>query len=205
MDVFTTNSDIWPVDWEDHIDPTKQQLPPVEWAEYQRHFLLQNDGKGHFSRLDMDHIEGTNKTWFHFTVAAGDLDEDGDRDLILVERPTNIDLSGNMDLTTHPRIYFNETEHQGHWLMVIPRDSLGRPARGVRVTIIQNEGERMQDLYTGGGTGGHLPLRAHFGLGEHDEAVTVRIRWPGGEISEILDVAVDQAIEVFAPTAPYTP
>jgi hypothetical protein len=37
---------------------------------------------------------------------------------------------------------------------------------------------------------------AHFGLGDLDGLVTVRIRWPNGELTEVEDVGLDDHLRI---------
>ena len=127
------------------------------------------------------------------------MDEDGDEDIVLTEYGTiaiNLDSEANVDTDT--MILWNRAEQAGHWLTVIPLDN-GLPAHGARVTLTEENGTHYQDLFRAGGTGGHAPIRAHFGLGAEDGPVQIAVDWPDGTQTTYGDVSVDQVFRVNKP------
>ena len=149
-------------------------------------FLLHlNNGDGTFDRVDipLEGADGEFADWYAITMATGDLDGDGDLDVV---------TTGERGM----RFLYNELETTGHWLTVRPMEE-GRIAVGSRVVVRFPSGHRrMVDLYGAHGMSGHSRLGAHFGLGEVAGPVTVVIRWPGGGVSTFDAVDTDQFIDL---------
>jgi hypothetical protein len=101
-------------------------------------------------------------------LALGDLDDDGDVDLVT----SNVDGSLRLFLGVAPSA-------GGGWVRV--RASSGaRDALGAIVTLVLDDGtRRVAPVLSGHGYQSSHDPRAHFGLGAH-VAVAVEIRWPDG-------------------------
>ncbi|QEH33793.1 FG-GAP repeat protein [Aquisphaera giovannonii] len=117
-------------------------------------------------------------------VAAGDLDNDGRVDLVVVHR----DVPASVLMNRTPG---------GHWLgvrLIEGRD--GGPIVGARVAC-QASG-KMSIRWETGGTG---YLSAHdqriwFGLGAHEHADRLEVRWPSGKEQSWAGVAGDRIIDL---------
>jgi len=117
----------------------------------------------------------------------GDLDDDGDVDVVVRE------LGGPL------RLLRNDAA-AGGWLRVTlsdPRPGIGnRRGLGARVTL-RAEGEA-QHRWIASGTSYQSASapEAHFGLGEDAGPFEVEVRWPDGVVQEVSDVAPNQRLEV---------
>jgi len=87
---------------------------------------------------------------------------------------------------------------ENHWLQV---KLIGKPgnreAIGSRITLITPDGQQIQEVGNSDGafySQGHY--RLYFGLGNHDKADAIKIRWPDGEIQELKNVAGDSLLIV---------
>jgi hypothetical protein len=115
-------------------------------------------------------------------VAAGDYDEDGDWDLLVARENS-------------PAALLRNESQRGHWLKFLfrGRESNRRGING-RVSVEAGGSIRLQELC--GGTSyaaTHQPALV-FGLGDWSRPCTVRVRWPGGRVQTLEDVAVDQTL-----------
>lgn len=120
-------------------------------------------------------------------AAFGDLDNDGDLDVVI----------SRMD--QKPALLRNESD-SGHWVRVVlkPTRSNGS-AIGARVEI-QAGGVTLQRLRKGGDS--YLSAndpRLHFGLGDAKGIDRLEVDWPSGERSLLTDLAMDREYQVVEP------
>ena len=118
-------------------------------------------------------------------MCKGDYDNDGDVDLLI----TNLD-SG-------PALLRNERGNANNWLAL---RLVGRQGNsqgiGARVRVVAGDLDQMVEIVSGGSFLSHSDTRAHFGLGSHQRAERVEVRWPGGQVQVLRDVAVNQLLVV---------
>ena len=112
--------------------------------------------------------------------AAGDLDHDGDLDMVV----------SCMNETVG--ILVNETVTQNHWLQLrLVGTVSSRDSQGAHVTVQTELGGSSY-----GSTGSDW---LHFGLAQADKIQSIEIRWPSGVIQSLVDFAVDQRHIVVEP------
>lgn len=153
--------------------------------------LYRNDGNWNFTDVTTEvGLASTNEG--SYDSVWGDLDLDGDQDLIA---PTN---SGSPE-----RVFVSNASTNGnHWLYLQlggSRDNTSAVGASVYATI--NEGtpeERTlrREANTSGGTFAQSDVPVHFGLGEATLVDMLRIVWPDGFTQTLHDVAVDQYLPI---------
>lgn len=123
--------------------------------------------------------------WLGRGVAKGDIDNDGNVDLVVSHQ-----LSPSAVLR-------NETTgaHKSVVLKLIGRRS-NRSGIGVRVEVDGMEFPIMREVVGGGSYQSASELRVHLGLGHHETAETVRILWPAGTVNELENVAAGQYLVI---------
>jgi len=119
-------------------------------------------------------------------LAVGDLDADGDLDLVLA------------NAQGPARVVRNDAPRSGHWLTVRAFDArLGRDAIGAHVTVAHGERRSLRTVTRGFSYLSSSEPRAHFGLGDASRVEQVEVRWPGGR-TEIFEVdGVDRSVTLI--------
>ena len=120
--------------------------------------------------------------------AFADLNNDGFLDLVV----TSLGLK--------PRILINSADNGGHWLLVqaTGRKS-SRDAVGAAIKVTTPTGRTLYNhVTTSTGLLSSSDRRVHFGLGS-EKSAAVEIRWPGGAVQTLKDVAADQILKIEEP------
>ncbi|MCP3918919.1 MAG: CRTAC1 family protein [bacterium] len=117
-------------------------------------------------------------------LACGDLDGDGDLDLVLTSNGGPL------------RVLQNQHDGSGAWLLVDVRTANGAPAIGavVRARVGAESSSRVvraQSSYLSSSD-----PRVHFGLGRAERVEQLDVRWPDGSESTLRDVEVDRVLVV---------
>lgn len=143
------------------------------WQPYrQRGQLFLNDGAGSAKFREVTSQMDALLTGLSLSrgLAMGDIDNDGDVDL-LVNR------------TSEPAaLYINEHPRSGAWvrLKVVDRQWGGRDAYGAVVTIVSTGGKVMRLVQPGTSYMSSHDARIHVGLGKIDRLEHVDVVWPDG-------------------------
>ena len=161
-----------------HLDTQMRRGDPYPLR--QRNQLFRNDGRGRFA--DVAERSGAPFTSLAVGrgVAAGDLDNDGDVDLVLFNN------SGPA------RVLLNESGNGRHWLGIRVIDGrYGRDALTARVELVDKDRPRIRRVQVDGSYLAAGDPRVTFGL-RTGAPQTVRVRWPGGHVEQFRGLAVDR-------------
>ncbi len=146
--------------------------------------LYKNDGQ--FGFTDISKTSGLGKASFSNGAAYGDLDNDGDLDLVV----------NNLDQQAF--LFKNTTVDDGNanYLTVGVEGAVSESfpkvfiSHGATTQMIEIKGVRGYFSYV-------EPI-AHFGLGEDDRVDTIRVVWPDGNVAYRYDVKANQRIVIKA-------
>jgi hypothetical protein len=153
--------------------------------------LYRNDGNWQFT--DVTSAEGlaSENEGGHDSV-WGDLDNDGDLDLIAATDSSRVE-----------RVFLSDANSNGnHWLFVElagPTDNTTGIGAALYATIHEGTPEERtlrRDANTNAGTYNQSDLPVHFGLGDASVIDELRIRWPDGTEQFLYDVEVDQYFKI---------
>jgi hypothetical protein len=151
----------------------------------QRNLLLHNAG-GRFVETK-DAGPGFTPELVSRTLAAGDIDNDGDLDLLITNNggPANLLLNEGGSAAGNALI-----------VSAIGAGKSNRSAIGARLVVTSGQRRQLREIQSGSSYLGQNDLRAHFGLGQALRADRLEIRWPDGATETLLNVATNQIIMV---------
>jgi hypothetical protein len=171
LDLFLANG---------HIYPNVDEFPDLKETFRQTNQLLMGDGKG-FRDVSDAAGGGLRIRKVHRGLAVGDLDNDGDLDVVV----------SAMDDT--PSILENRQHTGHHWLGLDLRCQGRNPfCIGARVTIDAGGRRQIREVRSGGSYLSQSDLRAHFGLGSFAGPVDVEVQMPGRKRWRFKSVAPDR-------------
>ena len=118
-------------------------------------------------------------------LAVGDVDNDGDLDLLVVNNGQSADLLRN------------DNGNARHSLLVVTVGTeSNRDGIGARLTLTADGRTQLREIRAGSSYLGQNDLRAHFGLGEVERVDRLEIRWPSGWVDVLEDVEADRILTV---------
>jgi hypothetical protein len=171
LDLFVVNG---------HIYPNVEEFPALKETFRQRNQFLWNEGGGRFRDVSATAGGGLELRRVGRGLAVGDLDDDGDPDLVV----------NNMDDT--PTVLENRQAAGHHWISFrLEKAGTNRFAIGARVTVTQEGRKQIREVRSGGSYLSQSDLRPLFGLGNQTGRVDVEVRL-GGKAWQFRGLAVDQ-------------
>lgn len=161
------------------------EIPPPWDILAEPNLFYLNDGTGSFELIAEPVASLCGRVEISRALAAGDIDNDGDIDLLLTNGQGRA------------RLFRNDVPRRGNWLTIRALDpTLGRDAIGARVTV--HCGAR-RFVRTIGRCFSYLSSndpRAHFGLGQVERVDRINVVWPDGTSEDFSGVAVDREVKL---------
>jgi hypothetical protein len=146
--------------------------------------LFRNLGDGVFEELSERAGSGVTERLCSRGCAFGDFDNDGDLDIVIMNR------------NAPPSLLRNDVTGTSHWLKVLLIGvQSNRSAIGARVTLSYGGERQAQEVLAQSSYLSVCDRRLHFGLGTASTA-SMDIRWPNGNSETILKIAADQLVVV---------
>lgn len=156
-----------------------EKMPSVPVSNY----AFKNSGDLTFNNKSM--AWGLDKPGFSNGAAYGDLDNDGDLDLVI----NNINMPAF--------VYQNNTTQQlgNHYLSIkLMGEGKNSGAIGAQVTILANGVSVYQELMPSRGFMSSVDSKLLFGLGEAAQVDSIIIKWPDNKISAVGTTAANQEL-----------
>jgi enediyne biosynthesis protein E4 len=171
LDLFLANG---------HIYPNVDEFPALGETFRQKNQLLLGKG-GKFRDVSASAGPGLAVQRVGRGLAVGDLDNDGDPDLVV----------SNMDEV--PTVLENRQKTGNHWASFrLEKAGKNRFCIGARVTLDAGGKKQIREVRSGGSYLSQSDLRASFGLGSYAGAVDVVVKMPGGSQWRFKGLAVDR-------------
>ena len=162
------------------IQAVPGQRSTFPYAE--RKLLFRNMGDGRFADVTGQAGADFGALEVSRGLALGDIDNDGDTDLLV------------SNLNGSPTLLLNQVGNRRHWMCLrLVGEQGARDMLGARVDVMRKQGPTLfRRARADGSYGSANDPRVLVGLGESTEAPSVRVRWPDGRSEQWAELAVDR-------------
>lgn len=169
VDIFVGNGHVYP------------QIPTYR----QRNFLHRNNRGGTFTELGEQLGAPFLEKRSARGVAFGDLDNDGDVDIVI----NNLDGA--------PQLLRNDGGNAGNSVLI---KTVGvksnRDGIGAKVKIVAGDLAQIDEVRSGDSYISQSDLRLHFGLEKRTKVDLIEVRWPSGLVDKITDTGVNKILTI---------
>jgi hypothetical protein len=152
----------------------------------QRKLLFRNTDSGRFGEIGRSAGSGFALEKVGRGLAAGDIDNDGDLDLLVTNNGQTADLLRNDNV-------------RGHALVVralVGPSTAGRDAVGARVRVTAGGRTQVREVRAGSSYLSQNDLRLHVGLGDAAIVDRLEVTWPSQRVEVVTKVAANHIVTV---------
>ena len=143
-----------------------------------------NDGEFNFRDKTSDW--GLDSPSFSNGNAYGDLDNDGDLDLVV----NNVNMPAFIYKNTTDTLVNRSLQ------LTLKASANNTKAVGAKVTLYAEQEKMVSELYPSRGFQSTVPHRLHFGLGNMQQVDSIVITWPDGKQAQQYNLATNQLIQI---------
>jgi hypothetical protein len=150
----------------------------------QRKLLFQNTNGRRFTEVSRQSGAGFARDGVGRTLLAGELDNDGDMDVVITHN------GGASEVLRNGGAGRNSIE-----IRIVGSRS-NRDGLGARISVAAGGRTQVREVKSGSSYLGQNDLRAHVGLGEATRVERIDVRWPAGGTDTIRDVPANQIVTI---------
>ena len=165
------------------LDNTAQLFPGSTHA--QRKLLFRNMGTRRFIEVAKSSGSGFAADKVGRGLAVGDIDNDGDQDLLVTNNGGPVELLRN-----------DGGNASNSLLVQLVGRTSNRDGIGARVRITAGGRTQVREVKAGSSYLTHSDVRQHFGLGRSERVAQLEIRWPNGRTEVVRDVEANQIVTI---------
>ncbi|MHC4742046.1 MAG: CRTAC1 family protein [Planctomycetota bacterium] len=165
-----------------HLEDTVELYNNSE-TYFQRNILLMNTGEGKFENVSKTAGDGMKVRLSSRGAGFDDMDGDGDIDVVI------------LNSRREPTILRNDSKNTNHWIQIRLRGvKTNRDGVGARVKVVSGKLAQIAEVHSGRSYQSHYGMRLHFGLGNKKQVDRIEVRWIGGGVDVVENVAANQRL-----------
>jgi hypothetical protein len=156
--------------------------PVTYWDHYaEPNHIFENDGNGRYEDVSNKVKDFTECIENSRGLIFGDIDNDGDIDLLVTNEGGRA------------RLYRNDLSNKGNWIVIKAIDSsIKRDVYGTQISLFTGNRKFLRLINAGYGFCSSHDPRAHFGLDSAEVVDKIIVTWPGGESDVFKNISVNQ-------------
>ena len=147
--------------------------------------VLHNLGNSRFRDVSAASGDGLAPVKSSRGAAVGDLDGDGDLDVVV------------LNTREAPTLIRNDTRSGNHWLVVrLVGRTANRSGVGAQVRVTAGDKVSVDWVHSGRGYQSDFGQWLHFGLADAAQVSQIEVRWPGGGVTKVANVGCDRTMVI---------